>query len=28
LTHFIDVINKVCNSDVKYDSFSKHFRNW
>jgi hypothetical protein len=26
LTHFIDVINKVCNSDVKYDSFSKHFR--
>jgi hypothetical protein len=27
LTHFIDVINKVCNSDVKYDSFSKHFRN-
>lgn len=26
LTHFIDAVNKVCNSDVKYDSFSKHFR--
>ena len=26
LTHFIDVINKVCGSDVNYDSFSKHFR--
>ena len=26
LTHFIDAVNKVCASDVKYDSFSKHFR--
>lgn len=26
LTHFMDAVNKVCNSDVKYDSFSKHFR--
>jgi hypothetical protein len=26
LTHFIDAVNKICNSDVKYDSFSKHFR--
>jgi hypothetical protein len=26
LKHFIDAVNKVCASDVKYDSFSKHFR--
>ena len=26
LTHFVDVVNKVCNCDVKYDSFAKHFR--
>ena len=26
LTHFIDAVNKVCASNVKYDSFSKHFR--
>ena len=26
LTHFIDAVNKVCASKVKYDSFSKHFR--
>ena len=26
LTHFVDTVNKVCNCDVKYDSFAKHFR--
>lgn len=26
LTHFVDAVNKVCSSNVKYDSFSKHFR--
>ena len=26
LSHFIDAVNKVCASHVKYDSFSKHFR--
>jgi len=26
LTHFIAAINKVCGAEVKYDSFSKHFR--
>ena len=26
LTHFMDAVNKVCNSNVKYDTFSKHFR--
>ena len=27
LTHFIDVVNKAFTTDIKYDSFSKHFRN-
>lgn len=26
LTHFVAAVNKVCNSEVKHDSFSKHFR--
>ena len=26
LTHFIAAVNKVCDSDVKYDTFSKYFR--
>lgn len=27
LTHFIEVVNKAFTTDIKYDSFSKHFRN-
>jgi hypothetical protein len=26
LTHFIAAVNKVCNANIKHDSFSKHFR--
>lgn len=26
LTHFVAAVNKVCNANIKHDSFSKHFR--
>ena len=26
LTHFVAAVNRVCNANIKHDSFSKHFR--